>query len=71
MDEEEERERAEKAGLNVDEYMGLVSAIDSMIAVAPQLMRALFTQYEAALEAGFNEEQAFALVMQRAQGWLS
>lgn len=70
MDEEEARERAEQFGIDADEFLALVTSLDALIAAMPQLMRALYAQYEAALDVGFNDEQAFALVLKRAETWI-
>lgn len=63
------REELEQQGLDPDEYMGIVHAMDMMMAITPQIMRGLFSTYSSAMEAGFDEGQAFALTMQRASIW--
>lgn len=69
-DDEELRAAAESAGISPENYLSLVQGLDSIMAVMPQMMRALFGIYTEAIEAGFTEEQAFALVVVRATNWL-
>lgn len=67
MSDEEQNDQG--FGTTPEEYLGLVQAMDSLIAATMPIMQGLWDTYTKARECGFDEGQAFALTMMRAQIW--
>lgn len=52
-----------------DGLAALRASIDQMVSLAPEQARAAWGLYSAFLEVGFDEDQAFTVVMVYVEGW--